>query len=71
MYSFHFTLLEALVFIQNSVVAGGVGILAGAIGSNKIQITCLSCGHQFKPGEDSDNARINRIEKTKAQKESQ
>lgn len=30
---------------------GGIGLLAGAIGSGKIRITCLSCGHRFKPGE--------------------
>jgi hypothetical protein len=29
----------------------GGGILAGTIGSNKVIITCLSCGHKFKPGE--------------------
>lgn len=32
-------------------VTGGVGLLGGLIGSNKIVITCLSCGHSFKPGE--------------------
>jgi DNA-directed RNA polymerase subunit RPC12/RpoP len=34
-----------------AVLTGGVGLLAGTIGSNKILITCLSCGNQFKPGE--------------------
>lgn len=32
------------------VVTGGVGLLAGMHGSNKIDITCLSCGNVFKPG---------------------
>jgi hypothetical protein len=33
------------------LLTGGVGILAGTIGSNKIIITCLACGKTFKPGE--------------------
>lgn len=28
-----------------------IGAIAGTYGSNKIVLTCLSCGHQFKPGE--------------------
>ncbi len=37
-------------------IAGGmislpVGIISGAVGSRKIQITCLKCGHQFSPGQ--------------------
>jgi ssDNA-binding Zn-finger/Zn-ribbon topoisomerase 1 len=28
-----------------------VGALAGTHGSNKIIMTCLNCGHEFKPGE--------------------
>ncbi|MCW3789477.1 zinc-ribbon domain-containing protein [Plebeiibacterium sediminum] len=57
--------------VAGAVLAGGVGILAGAIGSNKVQITCLNCGHKFLPGEDADNAMTKRIEKAKAQKASQ
>lgn len=33
------------------VLTGGIGILAGTIGSRDIKITCLKCGHQFKVGE--------------------
>lgn len=29
---------------------GPIGLLAGTIGSGKIKITCLNCGHTFKPG---------------------
>ncbi len=29
---------------------GAYGVLAAGIGKNKIIITCLSCGKQFKPG---------------------
>lgn len=32
------------------VIAGGIGLAAGDIGSNKVIITCLKCGHQFAPG---------------------
>jgi|WetSurMetagenome_2_1015567.scaffolds.fasta_scaffold295929_2 hypothetical protein len=27
-----------------------LGLAAGAIGSNKVRITCLKCGHKFYPG---------------------
>lgn len=33
------------------VLVGGVGLLAGTIGSRDIKITCLKCGHQCKAGE--------------------
>jgi 1-pyrroline-5-carboxylate dehydrogenase len=42
-------------FSGKKAIIGGLlvpfGLLAGTIGSNKIIITCLSCGHQFGPGE--------------------
>lgn len=37
--------------IAGAVLTGGIGLLAGTIGSKKIVITCLGCGYQFKPGE--------------------
>lgn len=37
--------------VAGAVLTGGVGILAGTLGSNKVKITCLSCGHEFKPGQ--------------------
>ena len=37
--------------VAGAVLTGGIGLLAGTIGSNKIIITCLNCGNQFKPGE--------------------
>src|ERR1700761_243700 len=37
--------------VAGAILTGGIGLLAGTIGSNKIIITCLNCGHQFKPGE--------------------
>ncbi len=32
-------------------VTGGIGLLAGTIGSHDTQITCLKCGKNFKAGE--------------------
>lgn len=37
--------------VAGAVLTGGVGLLAGTLGSNKVKITCLSCGCEFKPGE--------------------
>lgn len=34
---------------------GAVGLLGGAIGSNKIRLTCLDCGCVFNPGEEASN----------------
>lgn len=31
------------------VLAGGIGLVAGAIGSSDINITCLSCGNAWNP----------------------
>lgn len=32
------------------VLAGGIGLLGGFIRSRKVYLTCLKCGHKFKPG---------------------
>lgn len=34
--------------IAGGIVVGGIGILSGFIGSNKIKITCLNCGYGWK-----------------------
>ena len=52
--------------VAGAVLTGGIGLLAGTIGSNKIVITCLSCGKQFRPGEDYDNAQIKKEQVKKA-----
>lgn len=31
-------------------LTGGIGLLAGGIGANKVELTCMKCGHKFKPG---------------------
>lgn len=38
--------------LAGAVVAGGIGILAGTIGSHDIDVTCLKCGHKFNPVKD-------------------
>ena len=37
--------------IGGALLTGGVGLLAGFIGSKKVLITCLKCGKSFKAGE--------------------
>lgn len=33
------------------LLLGPLGLLGGAIGKNKVLITCLKCGHQWKAGD--------------------
>lgn len=44
--------------VAGVVLAGGIGLAAGAIGKDQIVITCLKCGNQFKPGEGGISSRI-------------
>jgi len=37
--------------LVGAVAVGGIGLLAGTIGSRDTQITCLKCGNKFKAGE--------------------
>jgi predicted nucleic-acid-binding Zn-ribbon protein len=37
--------------LAGAVLTGGLGLLAGTIGSKKVIITCLGCGFRFKAGE--------------------
>lgn len=37
--------------VGGALLTGGIGLLAGTLGSNKVIITCLACGHKFKPGQ--------------------
>lgn len=37
--------------LAGALLTGGVGILAGTIGSKEVTITCLKCGNKFKAGE--------------------
>jgi len=36
--------------IVGGVLTGGVGLLAGFIGSRKVLVTCLKCGNQWEAG---------------------
>ena len=51
--------------IAGAVLTGGIGILAGTIGSKKINITCLSCGKQFQPGNDLEAVKTKEIARKK------
>lgn len=31
-------------------IAGPVGLVGGTLGANKLEVTCLNCGHKFRPG---------------------
>lgn len=42
--------------VAGALVTGGIGILAGTIGSNKIQVHCLNCGNSWLPSEHSKQA---------------
>lgn len=37
--------------VAGAVIACPLGIAAGTLGSNKMKITCLKCGHVFNPGD--------------------
>jgi hypothetical protein len=37
--------------LVGGALTGGIGLLAGTIGSGKVIITCLNCGNQWKPGQ--------------------
>lgn len=36
--------------VVGGVLTGGVGLLAGFVGSGKVKVTCLQCGHAWTPG---------------------
>jgi DNA-directed RNA polymerase subunit RPC12/RpoP len=48
--------------VVGGLLTGGVGLLAGTIGSNKVKITCLACGKEFAPGEDMESLKKKRQE---------
>ena len=37
--------------LTGALLTGGIGILAGTIGSKDLQITCMKCGNKFSAGE--------------------
>ncbi|MGI6562436.1 MAG: hypothetical protein ACOX3Q_07750 [Clostridia bacterium] len=36
--------------VVGASLTGGIGLMAGNIGSKKVRVTCLKCGHQFWAG---------------------
>ena len=50
--------------VAGALLTGGIGLLAGTIGSNDTMVTCLKCGYRFKAGQavvrqvDEDNKPI-------------
>ena len=54
--------------VGGAILTGGIGILAGTIGSNKVELSCLSCGNKFKPGEDLKGLRKKRKQEAEAMK---
>jgi len=37
--------------VAGAILTGGIGLVAGTIGSNSVVITCLKCGHKFNAGD--------------------
>lgn len=37
--------------VTGAILTGGIGLLAGFIGSGSVKVTCLKCGRQWNPGE--------------------
>ena len=37
------------IALVGGVLLGGVGLLGGFLGSGKVKITCLKCGHSWQP----------------------
>ena len=37
--------------VTGALLTGGIGLLAGFIGSGKVKVTCLKCGRTFDAGE--------------------
>lgn len=37
--------------LTGAVLTGGIGLLAGFIGSGKVKVTCLKCGSKWDAGE--------------------
>ncbi|MCC7513876.1 MAG: hypothetical protein IT212_04185, partial [Bacteroidia bacterium] len=37
--------------VAGAILTGGIGLLAGTLGSKDVVLTCVGCGHKYKPGE--------------------
>jgi|AntRauTorckE5430_2_1112549.scaffolds.fasta_scaffold02072_1 predicted RNA-binding Zn-ribbon protein involved in translation (DUF1610 family) len=54
--------------VGGAILTGGIGILAGTIGSNKVELSCLSCGNKFKPGHDLKGLQKKKKQEAEAMK---
>ena len=54
--------------VGGALLTGGIGVFAGTLGSNKVIITCMACGQQFKPGEDYDSMTKKKQQQAEAMK---
>ena len=48
--------------VVGAVLTGGVGLLAGTLGSNKVVANCLACGNKFSPVQINPSAPIRKNE---------
>ena len=53
-----------------AILTGGIGLLAGFIGSGDLKITCLKCGHKCKPGELSTTPIVQKVQHIRPKVES-
>ena len=37
--------------VTGAILTGGIGLLAGFIGSGNVKVTCLKCGSKWNPGQ--------------------
>lgn len=52
--------------VVGGLLTGGIGILAGTIGSNKIKINCIACGNSWMP---QDYQKLTAVEERKKELE--
>ncbi|MGN7786804.1 hypothetical protein ACTJIJ_19885 [Niabella sp. 22666] len=43
--------------VAGAILTGGIGILAGTLGSNKIKLYCLACGNSWLPSQYQEQAK--------------
>lgn len=55
--------------VAGAVLTGGIGLLAGTIGSNKIKVACLACGNTWDPVDKVKDAQRELDESKKRLKE--
>lgn len=51
--------------VVGGLLTGGIGVLAGTHGMNRLQVTCIACGHVFSPKPATDNQQAQNKEPEK------